>query len=59
MKAIRFERTGGPDVLETAEVEVPSPKAGEILVRHAAVGVNFLHTLPRSGPLLHCSGAAA
>jgi NADPH2:quinone reductase len=49
MKAIRFERTGGPEVMEVADVEVPSPKAGEILVRHEAVGVNFIDTYHRSG----------
>ncbi len=49
MKAIRIERTGGPEVLEVAQVEVPSPKPGEILVRHEAVGVNFIDTYHRSG----------
>ena len=49
MKAIRIARTGGPEVLELAEVEVPSPKAGEILVRHEAVGVNFIDTYHRTG----------
>ncbi len=49
MKAIRIERTGGPEVLELVEVEVPSPKAGEILVRHEAVGVNFIDTYHRTG----------
>ena len=49
MKAIRIERTGGPEVLELVQVEVPSPKSGEILVRHEAVGVNFIDTYHRSG----------
>ena len=49
MKAIRIERTGGPEVLELVQVEVPSPKAGEILVRHEAVGVNFIDTYHRTG----------
>ena len=49
MKAIRIERTGGPEVLEVAQVEVPTPKPGEILVRHEAVGVNFIDTYHRSG----------
>jgi NADPH2:quinone reductase len=49
MKAIRIERTGGPEVLEVTEVEVPTPKPGEILVRHEAVGVNFIDTYHRSG----------
>lgn len=49
MLAIQFSRTGGPEVLEAAEVEVPSPAAGQILVRHAAVGLNYIDTYHRSG----------
>jgi len=36
MLAVQISRTGGPEVLEAVEVEVPSPAAGQILVRHAA-----------------------
>jgi NADPH2:quinone reductase len=49
MKAIRFERTGGPEVLQVVEVTAPAPRPGEILVRHEAVGVNFIDTYHRSG----------
>jgi NADPH2:quinone reductase len=49
MRAIRFERTGGPEVLELAEVETPTPGPGQILVRHQAIGVNFIDTYQRSG----------
>lgn len=49
MLAIQFSRTGGPEVLEAVEVEVPSPAAGQILVRHAAVGLNYIDTYHRSG----------
>lgn len=49
MLAIRFARTGGPDVLEPVEVEIPSPAAGQILVRHQAVGLNYIDTYHRSG----------
>ena len=47
--AIRIERTGGPEVLELREIEVPRPGAGEVLVRHEAVGLNFIDTYHRSG----------
>lgn len=47
--AIRFERTGGPEVLQWVEVEVPPPVAGEVRVRHQAVGLNFIDTYHRSG----------
>ncbi len=49
MKAIRIEKTGGPEVLQVVDVPVPEPKPGEIVVRHQAVGVNFIDTYHRSG----------
>jgi NADPH2:quinone reductase len=49
MRAIRFEATGGPEVLRLEEVEIPQPGAGEILVRHEAIGVNFIDTYHRTG----------
>ena len=47
--AVRLHRTGGPEVLAFEPVEVASPGRGEVLVRHAAVGVNFVDTYYRSG----------
>jgi NADPH2:quinone reductase len=49
MRAVRFERTGGPEVLDLQEVETPQPGPGEILIRHEAIGVNFIDTYHRSG----------
>ena len=49
MRAIRFSRTGGPDVLETVDLPIPQPGPGQILVRHHAIGVNFIDTYHRSG----------
>jgi NADPH2:quinone reductase len=49
MRAVRFDRTGGPEVLELREVTTPDPGPGEILVRHEAIGVNFIDTYHRSG----------
>lgn len=49
MRAIRFDRTGGPEVLQLADVVAPSPGAGEVLIRHEAIGVNFIDTYFRSG----------
>jgi NADPH2:quinone reductase len=46
---IVFRKTGGPEVLETEEVALPAPAAGELLVRHEAVGLNFIDTYHRSG----------
>ncbi|WP_454761941.1 quinone oxidoreductase family protein [Caulobacter segnis] len=49
MLAIQAIRTGGPEVLEAVELEVPSPAAGQILIRHQAVGLNYIDTYHRSG----------
>lgn len=49
MLAIRFEQTGGPEVLKTVDVPIPQPGPGQILVRHQAVGVNFIDTYHRTG----------
>ncbi|HEX3888837.1 MAG TPA: quinone oxidoreductase [Phenylobacterium sp.] len=49
MRAIRFEQAGGPEVLKLVEVETPTPRPGQILVRHQAVGINFIDTYQRSG----------
>src|SRR3954453_14534725 len=50
MKAIRIEKTGGPEVLTLADVPVPEPKANEALVKIAASGVNFIDVYFREGP---------
>lgn len=49
MKAIRFDRTGGPEVLKLEDIELPPPAAGQVRVRHGAIGVNFIDTYHRSG----------
>ncbi|NJC21994.1 NADPH2:quinone reductase [Arthrobacter pigmenti] len=47
--AIVARSAGGPDVLEPAEVDKPSPAGSQLLVKVAAVGVNFIETYQRSG----------
>ncbi|HWH01739.1 MAG TPA: quinone oxidoreductase [Pilimelia sp.] len=49
MQAIRVTRHGGPEVLTPTEVDPPEPGPGEVLVRLAAVGVNFIDTYHRTG----------
>lgn len=49
MLAVEAKAAGGPEVLEVVEHELPSPGPGQILVRHAAVGLNFIDTYHRSG----------
>ena len=49
MKAINITRFGGPDELALAEVEQPKPSAGEVVVRIAYAGVNFIDVYMRNG----------
>jgi NADPH2:quinone reductase len=48
-RAIRFQQTGGPEVLQWEEVAVDEPGEGQVRLRHTAIGVNFIDTYHRSG----------
>jgi NADPH2:quinone reductase len=41
MKAIRFDRIGGPEVLRWDDAPLPEPGPGEVRIRHTAVALNF------------------
>lgn len=49
MKAIQIGATGGPEVLQLAELPIPEPGAGQVLIRVEAVGVNFIEIYFRKG----------
>ncbi len=49
MYAIRIKAHGGPEVLSYEEIPTPTPGAGEVLVKIAAIGVNFIDVYHRSG----------
>ena len=49
MKAIQVKQTGGPEVLQLADLPSPKPKSDEALVKIAASGVNFIDTYQREG----------
>src|SRR5471032_2876104 len=49
MRVIEVSKPGGPEVLQLAERSLPVPKAGEILVKVAAAGVNRPDVLQRMG----------
>lgn len=48
-RRVILRETGGPEVLALETVSLPAPGAGEALVRHEAIGVNFIDTYQRSG----------
>ncbi len=64
MKAIQIQATGGPEVLEMAELPIPVPGPGQVLIRIEAIGVNFIEIYFRKGtykaalPLIPGSEAA-
>ena len=49
MKAIIFEKTGGPEVLQYVDRDLAAPGAGEVTLRHTAIGLNFVDCYYRSG----------
>jgi NADPH2:quinone reductase len=49
VQAIRFETTGGPEVLTWQQVSVDKPGPGQVRLKHKAVGLNFIDTYQRSG----------
>jgi NADPH:quinone reductase len=61
MKAFRFAKTGGPDVLEWRDIIISPPSAGEVQLRHTAIGVNYIDIYHRSGvyPVSMPSGLGA
>jgi NADPH2:quinone reductase len=64
MKAIQVHQTGGPEVLQLAELPIPEPGPGQVLIRIEATGVNFIEIYFRKGtykaslPLIPGSEAA-
>jgi NADPH:quinone reductase len=49
MKAIQIHQTGGPEVLTLAEIPIPTPSPGQVLIKIAATGVNFIEIYFREG----------
>ena len=48
-KAIRIHQNGGPEVMQWEDVPTPEPGAGEALIKHEAVGLNYIDVYFRSG----------
>ena len=49
MRAIQMQKPGGPEVMELVEIDLAAPGAGEVRVRHTAIGLNYIDTYHRSG----------
>ncbi len=55
MKAIRVSQNGGPEELKYEDMPTPEPKAGEVLIKLTATGVNFIEVYHRLGRYpYHC-----
>jgi NADPH:quinone reductase len=48
-RAVRIEQHGGPEVLHLASLPVGEPGAGEIRIRHHAIGLNYIDIYQRAG----------
>lgn len=48
-KGIRIHETGGPEVMHWEPIDVGDPGYGEVRVRHAAIGLNYIDVYHRSG----------
>jgi NADPH2:quinone reductase len=48
-QVVRFHAPGGPEVLKFEDVDLPAPAAGEVRIRHTAIGLNFQDIYARSG----------
>ncbi|MEO8439934.1 MAG: zinc-dependent alcohol dehydrogenase family protein [Spartobacteria bacterium] len=51
-RIVRFHQTGGPEVLQIDEVEVPAPKKGEVRIKVKALGLNRAESMFRLGQYL-------
>jgi NADPH2:quinone reductase len=49
LKAVQIHEIGGPEVLTLAELPIPVPGPGQVLIKIAATGVNFIEIYFREG----------
>ena len=49
MKAVKIKKNGGPEVLDIEEITLNKPLKNEVLIEHAAIGLNYIDTYHRSG----------
>lgn len=49
VKAIRMHEQGGPEVMKLEDVDLAAPDAGQVQIKHTAIGLNYIDTYHRSG----------
>lgn len=49
VNAIVVRNLGGPEVLKFEQIDLPAPAAGEVQIRHTAIGLNFIDVYFRTG----------
>ena len=47
MQQVQLNQYGTPDVLKLVDTDIPQPKAGEVVIKVEAIGVNYSDTLRR------------
>ncbi len=52
-KVVQIHEYGGPEVLKWEDADVADPGAGEALIRHTAIGLNFVDTYHRTNQMSH------
>jgi NADPH2:quinone reductase len=48
-RIIKIDKTGGPEVLKLATINLEKPAQEEVTIEHKAIGLNFIDTYHRSG----------
>ncbi|MEG3175995.1 quinone oxidoreductase [Sphingomonas sp. RB3P16] len=48
-RAAKIEQTGGPEVIQWVDVDLPDPGPGEVRMRNTAVGLNYIDVYYRTG----------
>mgnify|MGYP001964673571 CR=1 FL=1 len=48
-KAVLIHETGGPEVLSLDEIAIAAPGAGEVVLRHTVLGLNYIDIGMREG----------
>ena len=49
MKAVQFDRAGGPEVIRVVDLPIPTPEPGEVRIKVEACGLNFAGIMIQQG----------